>query len=366
MIGMPTNVKNSKSEPGQSTQSADSKEQNSLPEARKKGRKALILKILSRKPKPKSPAASNPEKPEEVRPRKTRINPAILSILTDVGIAAIIAVIVVGSVTAYSQNWPPLVVIESSSMMHGGDSSVGTIDTGDLTVVKHVNNKSEITTYVKGRAMGYTTYGDYGDVIIYSPPLAVRADPTPVIHRPFLWLEYNASSNSFDAPELAQLQYGVDWETSTGSCYGLKDYIVLKGIGYRCVDIKIDLNANHSLLKDAHSGFITLGDNNRGIYDQKVSTCRELVKSEWIVGKAQGEIPWFGLLKLYVEGSLNTNNPAPQTSVILLVTTILLVILLPIAVDVSIMLIEKKTQKKEAKKETSDCKKEKNIKNKTS
>ncbi|MFA5772395.1 MAG: S26 family signal peptidase [Thermoplasmata archaeon] len=280
------------------------------------------------------------------------LKPIIISILIDVGIASLVAIVVVGSMAAYSQNWPPLVVIESSSMMHGSDSSVGTIDTGDLTLVKHIGDKNEIITYVRGRATGYTTYGDYGDVVIYSPPKNVRADPTPVIHRPFLWLEYNSTGKSFDAPELASLQYGIDWETDSGSCYNIKSSIKLKDVGYRYVEVNIAIN---DLLTPAHSGFVTLGDNNRGIYDQRTNTCRELVKTEWIIGKAQGEIPWFGLLKLYVDGSITPSNPAPQVSIILLVATVLTIILLPIALEVCITLLEKKNQKEEA----SDCVKEK-------
>jgi signal peptidase len=358
MIEMSRNAKNLRSKSELPPRPAPT----SQPETRKKGRKAFILSILKREPKPKSSATSSLEKSEEVKTHKWRINPTILSILIDVAIASIVAAIVVGSMTAYSQNWPPLVVIESGSMMHGSDSSIGTIDTGDLALVKRINDRSEITTYIKGRATGYTTYGDYGDVVVYSPPKNVRADPTPVIHRPLLWLEYNNSSGgSFDAPELSLLQYGVDWDTDSGSWYNIRNNITLKDVGYMHVDVNIELNNRdlaYSLLKQAHSGFITLGDNNNrwdtnnnrwiGVYDQRTATSKELVKTEWILGKAQGEIPWFGLLKLYVDGSITLRNPAPSTSLTLLVTTILLIILLPIVVDVSIMLLEKEAKKEEA------------------
>jgi len=46
--------------------------------------------------------------------------------------------------------WPPMVVVESGSMMHGRDSSVGVIDTGDLTLVKSVSSRSDVRTWITG------------------------------------------------------------------------------------------------------------------------------------------------------------------------------------------------------------------------
>ena len=76
--------------------------------------------------------------------------------------------ILIGSMWGYTQNWPPMVVVESESMMHAEDSEVGVIDTGDLVLVKKTSGRGDITTYIEGKKRDYKTYGEYGDVIIYA------------------------------------------------------------------------------------------------------------------------------------------------------------------------------------------------------
>lgn len=56
------------------------------------------------------------------------------------------------------------------------------------------------------------------------------------------------------------------------------------------------------------------------------------MRFDWIVGKARGEIPWFGLLKLWSSGTLKT--PAPENSVRDLWITIALIVISPIVVDI--------------------------------
>ena len=92
----------------------------------------------------------------------------------DVGIAIGSVVVVFLLTFAYSGNWPPMVVIESGSMEHDNNSlyaepgytHLGTIDTGDLVIVKEAGKK-DIVTYLEGKDTGYEKYGDYGDVIVY-------------------------------------------------------------------------------------------------------------------------------------------------------------------------------------------------------
>ena len=62
----------------------------------------------------------------------------------DIGIAIGSVLLVFLLTFAYSSNWPPMVVIESGSMEHTenplydepGFTHIGTIDTGDLVIVK--------------------------------------------------------------------------------------------------------------------------------------------------------------------------------------------------------------------------------------
>jgi hypothetical protein len=52
-----------------------------------------------------------------------------------------------------------------------------------------------------------------------------------------------------------------------------------------------------------YSAFITRGDNN-GEHDQSSSARLSApVRLEWVAGKARGEIPWFGLIKLALYGN---------------------------------------------------------------
>lgn len=53
---------------------------------------------------------------------------------------------------------------------------------------------------------------------------------------------------------------------------------------------------------------------------------------DWVVGKARGEIPWFGLLKLWFTDSLKSE--APDNSVTNLWIAIAIIIIVPITIDV--------------------------------
>jgi len=96
-----------------------------------------------------------------------------------------------------------------------------------------------------------------------------------------------------------------------------------------------------------HGGLITMGDHNvqssgtalLGYYDQ-LFICMEPIKDEWLVGKARGELPWFGLVKLWATGGLPQH--VPQNSVTSLVITIVLIIGLPIVLDVSNVVLKRR------------------------
>ena len=64
----------------------------------------------------------------------------LLTTVRDIAIALIIVAILIGTVFAYTQVWPPLVVIESESMQIDEFSHIGIIDTGDLVLVKKVTS----------------------------------------------------------------------------------------------------------------------------------------------------------------------------------------------------------------------------------
>lgn len=273
-------------------------------------------------------------------------------------IAPVIFVLVIGGIYAYSGVWPPMVVIESKSMQHADTSSIGVIDTGDIVVVKSVRSADDVVTYLDGVATGHSTYGELGDVIIYYK----EGMSKPIIHRAICEVVYNSTGGGFDIPALAKVPSSM-WSVPDGphEWWNLKGTVELYGIGFMGVTVTIDLGAmldymtSSAYTGEPHGGIITMGDNNYytgpngtlvGKYDQRwISAVREPIKSEWIVGKASGELPWFGLLKLYATGT--APDYTPENSKVDLVATLGLIIALPIAVDVIQSLLKKRSGKAE-------------------
>ena len=83
---------------------------------------------------------------------------------------AMIGILVLG-LWAHTGSMPPLVVVESSSMIHDMDGEIGSIDAGDLILVKDSSFES-IVTFAEASdssdsSYGYDMHGMAGDVIIY-------------------------------------------------------------------------------------------------------------------------------------------------------------------------------------------------------
>lgn len=88
------------------------------------------------------------------------------------------------------------------------------------------------------------------------------------------------------------------------------------------------------------------------------------VDLEWVVGKARGEIPWFGLLKLWSTGSLG--SPSPDNSVRNLWASLAIIVATPIIIDISLTYREKReiSKKRTAElleKESAESEKEKKV-----
>ena len=278
------------------------------------------------------------EAPGEERPKTLREQ--VLLFARDLAVAFLIVAIVMGLLTAYTRVWPPMVVVESDSMQHANaESMIGAIDTGDLVLVQTVSVASDVTTYVQGRVSGYSTYSNYGDVIVFYKS-ADRAD-TPVIHRAIIYLVPNATGG-FDAPSLQPPFPRAEWrgENFSGggpaeTPFGLQS-VTLVGVGawpkqqggsFHRQDLTF-ASTGFSV-----SGFLTKGDHNQASFDSgSVPVGR-------ILGKARGELPWFGLLKLTLfpgrsgccPGGWGTtgDNGAPKNSWDALLVSLVLIVLGP-------------------------------------
>jgi signal peptidase len=219
-------------------------------------------------------------------------------------IALMIIVVLLAGLFAYTQNWPPLYVVESSSMQHGTNDNVGLINTGDLVLAQQVPTSS-ITPYVVGLVTGHTTYGEFGDVLLYHANGILG--PAPIVHRALLFMQHNPNG-SFNIPDLAGLPCGhavdrVFLVATPSGCgtTGLRNNLTLFGIGWQSVTVNVtfaDLGQ--------HSGFLTMGDNNinpgtkTGEEDQPGLSA--LVDPGWVVGVARGMVPWVGSVKLLLSG----------------------------------------------------------------
>lgn len=268
-------------------------------------------------------------------------------------IAPLVFLLLLGAVFAYSGLWPPMVVIESKSMQHADESSIGTIDTRDIVVVKKITSSDEVITYLDAVATGHTTYGELGDVIVYYKSGMSK----PIIHRAMCNLVYNTTGGGFDVPALANVPSSM-WSVTGDEkrWWNVEGVLELYDIGYQKVTLSIDLTAMLDYMKSPnyggtpHGGLITMGDYNwyegadgtyMGKYDQKwISTVKEPVKDEWLVGKARGELPWFGLLKLYATGTAPSYTP--RNSVVDLIASVAAIVLLPIILDIILDLMKRR------------------------
>jgi len=264
------------------------------------------------------PAGNGPRSPSAVpRHRVHRWRRVLRAPWFEPVLALLILVALVVSILAYSGTWPPMVVVESWSMEHPPSLPLGTLNTGDIVLIQKVPVPQGVVTYVQGLVTGYQTYGEFGDVILYQPDGDTTL--TPIIHRALLWLQYDPAQGAFSAPSLLPLTCGlggqyVDYPAGGGTrCLNpsnpnetLTGTLVLRSVGYNGVDVKIDMTALAQ--ESPWSGYITLGDNNSGIYDQTQCPPRCLVKPPWVIGVARGLIPWIGALKLWLTDQVDHDN----------------------------------------------------------
>jgi len=151
----------------------------------------------------------------------------------------IIVAVILGVGFAITGTYPFMVAVESGSM-------IPNMYRGDVIFLMSPD-RTDIVTYAEGMKTGYTSFGDYGDVIVYRPN--GDANKTPIIHRAMGWIEKGSPMpNGLPAP---------------------------------------------------HAGYITKGDHNP-IADQPTLT--EPVKHEWVVGVAKLRVPAIGHLSLLFRG----------------------------------------------------------------
>lgn len=219
----------------------------------------------------------------------------------DVAIAVILVLAILGAIFAYTQVWPPMVVVESASMQHSDTQSyLGVIDTGDLVLVQRAPEKADVVTWAEGKASGYRTYGDFGDVIVFHPQ-GYSLDSTPIIHRPIVYAIWNENHGGWDVPALENPALAGLWQATneTGVPLTLPRAItgslVLHQMGFQgTLTLTIPFKELNTSVANHVDGYVTKGDHNSPF------DAWGIVPQSRVVGKARGELPWFGLLKLLV------------------------------------------------------------------
>lgn len=252
---------------------------------------------------------------------------------TLIAIAAVVfvvAAIFVG-ITVASGVQPPQTVVISESMQHGPNpegygSRLGIIDTGDMIILKS-KDKVNIQSYVDGYNTGYTSFGSYGNVIIYNQ--GTTSDP--IIHRAILWLDYNGDG-TWSAPSLKDYPNNL-WYCLVGATMS-NDYESLSGTLYMLAfgsQTRIDLNVLAS--KTPESGFLTKGDNNP-VFDQTTSIANyRLVTEEQIKSVAWIELPWIGSFKMIFNGQLSKLDEKVPNTIPCLAAAILLIIFILVGIS---------------------------------
>jgi len=217
---------------------------------------------------------------------------------------AVVAIIVGGyaSLISYTGMSTPFSVIMSQSMQHDPDrSEIGCIDTGDVVVVKN-KNSATIESYVVGTTTGYSTFGDYGSVIIYER----NSSSNPVIHRAIVWLDWNSSTETWSSEELANYEgkWYCDVNGTEETNYKLlRGVLTFENLTQSGKTVKVNLSS-----LEKQSGYLTLGDNPKTnlSFDQVSGIISHPIGLDDIRSVPVMEIPWLGTIKLFLNG--NTTN----------------------------------------------------------
>jgi len=293
-------------------------------------------------------------------------------LIREVLLAGGMIVILIFALYAHTGSMPPLVVVESSSMIHEKEGEVGSIDAGDLVLVHDTSIDTLVTfaeaTDKSNRNYGYESHGMEGDVVIYKKNGEAT---TPIIHRAILRVIPNEAVHASNMSECSSnasnfSSYDSEWivDGKTGACVFTWDVpgtnvtnassitLAFDGVqsGYYDCDRTVHSGVEEYLMiwdwVPSHSGLLTLGDANRCSVDQgfaAVNGSQGLdtsdgsilgpVRDSWIVGRAGGEIPWLGAVKLMVSGTGPGLEYVPSSSLFNLFLCIGAILLMPIIAE---------------------------------
>lgn len=144
------------------------------------------------------------------------------------------------------------VSVASRSMSHADHAMDGVLDPGERIILAPVHRRTDVVTLVEARGRGHRVAGDHGDVIAFTA--IGPSDTGGIVHRALAWVEYNATADAYDLPDL-----GLD---------GVRRFEV-PDVGtyqswsatYEHADLFVALDPE---VHGRHDGFLTKGDHNVG------------------------------------------------------------------------------------------------------
>jgi signal peptidase len=209
------------------------------------------------------PRGPNPPATEE--PPTWRLY--LADIVESIGAVALVGLLLF----AVSGVWPPLVAIESHSMTpHIGVGDLVFVMESDRFAGPNAESDTGVVTAAAAADTDYTKFANPGDVIVYAPD--GNRGITPIIHRAMFHVEKGEKWADRADP---------DYLNGPADCDQLSN------------------------CPAPHDGFITKGDAN-GQYDQVgPSELSGPVKSQWVIGTAEANIPWLGCIRLSASGADN-------------------------------------------------------------
>jgi len=283
------------------------------------------------------------EKKKEGSPVFRRVRSEVLNTLKTLAIVILILLLIIGGLVLYTGSWPPVAVVESGSMMQDEtDSELGVLDTADLILVKDIERKDvhkEITTWVDKEE---DHYGTWGDVIVYK---ADGGDDTPILHRAVCWAVANLTN--YDNSTMM----GATYDIPSVNIYGAEGTVLIHDYpdfhlydSTKTYNVQVDfgriLNTYRNRSLTPQSGFITKGDANLDIDQPGLSLP---IQPNWVLAKAVGEIPWYGIVNMKFQGN---TEPVPPNSWGWFIGSLAVIIITPFALDFSIRAVMRSRKKK--------------------
>ncbi len=269
-----------------------------------------------------------------------------VSLARDVIVAFLFVLIILLALWSYTGQWfgAPLVAIESGSMEHLNEpfGRIGTINAGDMVLLVKISNKDDITPYSISKDYNY---GKKGDVVIYHPDGNEKVDQ--IIHRAMCWIDVEIEgSNTYYTIK----EYGIIRHNATEPLY-IPECGIWNAASNSSVVLDGKTNQRYHYQKFTHSGFITKGDNpltNREC-DQIGGISNQLIKVEWISGKASGELPWIGTINLLFNDLTTTGEDTisnvPQDCLTCFAIVIIILVSIPVSLDLYGYYKDKKQKK---------------------